>query len=277
MRHRAGRVSPALIPIAIIVFVVTFAAVVRTAADVLSELGIQEKRAHSSILDAIWYGQVNYRLPGGQDVFKAAPPEKRAAFVRAAAAFAKAYVNSDTFRQGYADSREGAKPKPPEAEGSSTSDEAKERKQAIEQARANLKTAKTAQERDMYAQIVKSLEDMDKMMSSQEMQAMMASAGKAQRETEAKEYQADLKKWETDYPKDPNLLVARRLKEFLAMSATVDFQAQTVKKGRVLKFVNPAYEEKPEDWKICFRAGKEAVDAARAVATEWLKELSQKT
>jgi hypothetical protein len=105
------------------------------------------------------------------------------------------------------------------------------------------------------------------------MSSMTASAAKQQREEDMKGHQAALKKWETDYPKDPNVLVARRLKEFLALSASVDFQAETVKKGRMVKFVKPAYEEKSEDWKMCYRAGKEAVDAARAAATEWLKEL----
>ena len=38
-------------------------------------------------------------------------------------------------------------------------------------------------------------------------------------------------------------------------------------------FENAAYEQKPSQWKMCFRAGKEATGAARATAQAWLKEL----
>ena len=36
---------------------------------------------------------------------------------------------------------------------------------------------------------------------------------------------------------------------------------------------NPAYERKPGQWKMCYRAGKEATAAARAAVQAWLKEL----
>ena len=40
-----------------------------------------------------------------------------------------------------------------------------------------------------------------------------------------------------------------------------------------MKFANPAYEQKPTEWKLCFRAGREPVEAAKALATAWLKEI----
>ncbi len=42
---------------------------------------------------------------------------------------------------------------------------------------------------------------------------------------------------------------------------------------RMKKFVNPAYEKKPAEWKMAYRAGKPAVDAARTFAKAWLAEL----
>jgi len=57
------------------------------------------------------------------------------------------------------------------------------------------------------------------------------------------------------------------------VSATVDFNAKVAKSGALMRFADPRYESRPKEWKLCYRAGKEAVDAARAAATEWLKEL----
>lgn len=70
-------------------------------------------------------------------------------------------------------------------------------------------------------------------------------------------------------PSDPNELIKTRLEEFLDISATVDFDAQL--NGRA--FADPAYESKSPQWKLCYRAGKEVVEAAREDAQAWLKEL----
>jgi hypothetical protein len=35
------------------------------------------------------------------------------------------------------------------------------------------------------------------------------------------------------------------------------------------------YENKPVEWKLCYRAGKETVEAARAVASQWLGGLKR--
>ena len=66
-----------------------------------------------------------------------------------------------------------------------------------------------------------------------------------------------------------------RLREFLAESATVDFTAKTAlsKEKRKQTFVNPDYELKSSQWKMMYRAGRPAVDAARAAAQDWLKAL----
>jgi hypothetical protein len=68
-------------------------------------------------------------------------------------------------------------------------------------------------------------------------------------------------------------LIAKRLREFLAVSADVDFAAKLTSKNGKMIFENPSYEQKPGQWKMCFRAGKDATAAARAAAQAWLKEL----
>ena len=80
---------------------------------------------------------------------------------------------------------------------------------------------------------------------------------------------------EKKYPADPKASVVLRLREFLAESATVDFTAKTAlsKEKKRQVFVNPDYELKPLQWKTMYRAGRPAVEAARAAAQDWLKAL----
>ena len=77
--------------------------------------------------------------------------------------------------------------------------------------------------------------------------------------------------WEKMYPADPALVVKRRLQEYLALAATVDFSAQLTGTGKRQKFVNPAYEKKSLKWKAIFRAGKDVNAAVTAFVKEWLK------
>ncbi len=80
-------------------------------------------------------------------------------------------------------------------------------------------------------------------------------------------------KWEKNYPVDPAVLIKRRLEEYLALVATVDFNATLTapdKYGKK-KFVNPEFEKKSEKWKAVFRAGKEVNDVVIAFAKDWLK------
>lgn len=74
---------------------------------------------------------------------------------------------------------------------------------------------------------------------------------------------------EKKYPSDAHELIKQRLKEFLSVSATVDFNAQL--NGSM--FANPEYEAKNGEWKMCYRAGKAVVEVAREEAQAWLKEL----
>jgi hypothetical protein len=70
--------------------------------------------------------------------------------------------------------------------------------------------------------------------------------------------------------------IAGRLQQFLDMSATVDFDAQLRKEGTKMVFVNPEYERKSEDWKKCYRAGKELTGEAQRISREWIEELKVK-
>jgi len=91
----------------------------------------------------------------------------------------------------------------------------------------------------------------------------------------AREYYSEqLAQWKQDYPATGREMVKRRLKEFLAESADVDFDAKLVRRDGKMRFANDTYEsEKSGEWKVCYRAGRPAVEKARAFAKSWLEEL----
>jgi hypothetical protein len=64
-----------------------------------------------------------------------------------------------------------------------------------------------------------------------------------------------------------------RLRRFLDVSRDVVYDAQIVEKQGKKVFADPALEAKPSEWKMCFRAGKPATDAARTFAQRWLNDL----
>jgi hypothetical protein len=94
-----------------------------------------------------------------------------------------------------------------------------------------------------------------------------------QQEEDAKRHQEDLARWNEEFPADPNVVIARRLRRFLEVSGSVDFNAKLEKKDDRMRFAETRYEEKPADWKLYYRAGRPAVTAAQAAVRAWLKEL----
>jgi hypothetical protein len=110
-------------------------------------------------------------------------------------------------------------------------------------------------------------------MNTPEMRQLQLNSIKASREQETKDYEKALAAWQRDFPENPNGAIARRLHEFLDLSATVDFNAKLIPQGSIMLFENSAYQNKPEQWKLCYRAGKEATAAARTAAQAWLKEI----
>ncbi len=79
--------------------------------------------------------------------------------------------------------------------------------------------------------------------------------------------------WEKTYPEDPKIAVKKRLEAYLALVATVDFDATLTEADnyKIKKFTNPAYERKSPEWKALYRAGKDVNQVATAFAKEWLK------
>jgi hypothetical protein len=128
------------------------------------------------------------------------------------------------------------------------------------------------------APVVKQMEDTIEQMSKNPQMATMVKQGAANSAiAEQKDYQDQLVKYAKNYPADSRALIASRLHEFLDLTQDLPFDTKLVAgpNGR-LRFADPKYESKPGNWKMCFRAGKEPVQAARAFATDWLHQIEGK-
>lgn len=247
------------------------------AQNAFSTMGVSEQEAKRSSLDGLVHNYLPFSL--GAKTFKASAPAVRAQLVQGALTWFKAYTETAMFKSEYAKLRESAKPETPKATGTVDSELAKqkaERDKGLAEMKANL--AKMPP--DMRKQMEATIKQMETMYAQQDkdpqMKSMMRQGVEAQRADEDTSYKHRVADFEKKYPADPKVLIAHRLQEFLELSKDVDFSAQLKPVGSKMRFVNPAYESKSGNWKLCYRAGKPAVDAARVFATAWLKQLPVK-
>lgn len=244
-------------------------------ADVFATLGSNETEARLQIFSSFSSGFVT--PAGTAEVFKVATAEGRAAIVRAVIAFARTYSTSADFARRYATFRDDQKPAAPDA-GKSGDQLRAERRRGLEAGIANAKKmAKEmpAMKKDMdqlAAVLKKQLAELGK---DRTLNKQVDETLKQANQGLAAEYKTKVMAWEKKYPADPKAIVVLRLREFLAESATVDFSAKAAlsKEKKKQLFVNPEHELKPLQWKMMYRAGKPAVEAARAAAQEWLNSL----
>ena len=247
------------------------------AQNALTTLGIKETDARQQMVWALSDGHVPWY--GAAKVFKAADAATRAKLVQSAMAWAKACVQSASFKADYDKQREADKPAPLQPKGSVEEEMAKqraERRKGVEDMKKNLEQTTPEMRKSMEATF-KQIEDQNsKMEADPRMTAMIRQSMEMQRVNEEKAYQERIKAHEKRFPADPKILIVQRLQQFLEVTKDVDFNAKLVPSGKKMKFQDPRCEGKSENWKLCFRAGKEAVEAARAFATSWLKEIQSK-
>lgn len=241
------------------------------AASLPGELGLKEEQARQSFVSALVSGQVpvhEVRKP-----MQVAPPALRATLTRGVLEWAKAYSESAEFAAAYAEVRSQAMPEAPAPRGTVEEEIARERakmEQQIEEARQMLASLPAEQRPAMEEGIQNMIASMKQMYDDPEMRPLQVQMIEANRAEEQQRYQEAMEKWKEAYPEDPRSLITRRLQEFLEVSAEVDFNAKLVEDEGKMRFVEEEYEQKPGEWKLCYRAGKEAVAAAREFASAWL-------
>lgn len=239
----------------------------------LPKIGVTEASARTEVLRSIEGGYVNYGVAAG--AFRAVTGAARAALAEATIAWARAYTSSPAFKKAYAEHRMTVKPQPPAFDGTPDEELAKQKAEQEENAAEMKKTiaAMPPDQRKMMEEAIKASADAMAQMDTPEMRKMQLDGIRMQRESQMASYEADLQKWEQDYPEKPEPLIARRLQAFLDASASVDFDAKVEPRDGKLRFVNPAYEGKDAYWKLSYRAGRETVAAARTAAQAWLDAL----
>ncbi|HSL20564.1 MAG TPA: hypothetical protein VK886_03450 [Vicinamibacterales bacterium] len=242
----------------------------RQGAGILQQLSIDDSQAQDSFFNALWSG--SRWIPGGQHVFKAAGPEEKAAIVRAVGTLVKAYTRTPAFRNRYAEYWERNKPQPDKPPPSLDAQN-KEMDEALRKMEESIKTMPPEMQEEMKQTVAALKAQQEASRKDPQVRAMLERGAKMQQEQSAARLKEELRAYEAEHPRNIDALIAKRLKDFLDVSASVDYNARLVKQGNVMRFASPDLENKPDEWKLCFRAGKQATDAARAFAMEWLKEL----
>ena len=245
-------------------------------ADIFAQLGIPVKSAEQAAVTIISNGIHNPGLPGA--AFKLLPPSVRAEVATAGVAWLKTYTKTPQFKAQYDNLRQTHKPQPPEFDGT-PEDELKraddEQKLQAEESKRAIASLPEEQRRALEQALAASAAAMAK-MNTPEQRALRLDEIRAARAGRTREYEQAVVNWQREYPDDPSPAIARRLREFLAVSADVDFDAvvKPTEDGSRRRFENPAYEAKSAPWKLCYRAGREATAAARSAVTAWLRELA---
>ena len=239
----------------------------------LAQLGISEGRAREAVFDSFLTDTLS--VAGNNEVFKAASASGRVALVNFALTLARAFAESDDFRRRYADHREANGPDPLPPIPSADEILAKQRagfEQQVEQMR-KLFDQITPEQR---ATLEEGWKDMRRQLTEMETgprRAELDTALRKQYSALSLQREIDMKELDAIWPPDHRTLVANRLRRFLDVSKDVAYEARLIEKNGKRVFADPALEARPKEWKMCFRAGKPATEAARSFARKWLNDL----
>lgn len=248
------------------------------AQDSMSDFGLNVTDLENRVVDALVKGYV----PASPDkkVFKSAPAPAQAAFVRNTLNWLKAYTESDAFRTGYAEQRAAARPAAPAA---MTADEKyaaflAEQRASLEKTRREVAQLPPDIQQQMQGVLEQMAAEIEKNAKDQNMAASIKQGYADENVMEQQNYQEQLTAWEKEYPEDPRVMLAARLRQFMTVSAEVAFEAEVAPdaQGNTMKFVDPRYEAQTKTWKLCYRAGREPVQAARAFVAEWLDQIEKR-
>ncbi len=240
-----------------------------------NQLGISETRAIENIRQSFLEG---YLYSYGASSAKNVASGDRAAIALDVLNYTKSYVNSSAFIKAYEDARVAAtpvKPLPPKTKEEIQKGKIAELDKTIAEGEKSLKT--------LPKDLIEPFKEVQQMLKDQkqdyenpdsEMLALLVTSENYMYANATTKYEQQLQQWQKDYPADHKKMVKDRLETFLKLTADVDFNAALKEEYRVKKFVNAAYEKKPDEWKMAYRAGRPAVEAARTFAKAWLAELN---
>jgi hypothetical protein len=240
----------------------------------LQLIGLNKTKAGDKIKNSLLYGYLDRY--GLQSARKIAVGD-RAGVTKDLLVYAKSYTNSEAFATAYASHKELAlpqAPKPGRTIDQIRAEYIKTTKEGIassEKALANMPAEYHKSMQEGIDALKKQLEEYEKPES--ELMKILADGEKQQFEWATKDYQSKLQEWEKSYPENARLYVKMQLQKMLDKVKSVDFNAALREERGLKKFVNPAYESKPAEWKIAFRAGKEVVETTIPFVQQWIAEI----
>lgn len=275
--HRAkGWIFALSIPAMILLFSIFSFTAKKYTTDIWNQLGLTQEKGVECIKQSFLQGYLySYGARSAKNILAG----EKAAVTKDLLTYTKQYVASNEFKKEYEKSRQGTKPMEPWRKTAKTKEDIrKERIAEVEKSIADIQKAMptyTAEVKKAMELLLESQKNTlkDYKDPNSEMIEMMAEGEKLSVENDWKNYNEQLKKWEDEYPVNPNEFIKRRLQQYLDIEATVDFSATVKEVNGKKKFVNTTYEYKPADWKKVYRAGKEVNDVVKPFVTSWVKEL----
>lgn len=269
------RISVAsLIGITCSLFLMSFSNFSKRTEDLWKQLGITELQGNERMRNSFFNGYLEHY---GMNAIKAIPVTDRAAISIDLLEYCKKYVSSAAFKEAYAKERENTKPVAPVKNIKSLENIRKDQITEMEKAAKNSEeTIKQMPDMekvmrptiDLFKQTIKQYKDPKNPM----IEAMYQN-GIREYEERVSRHEDDLKKWELNYPVKFETKLKGYLEKYLSLAGTVDFSAKLEDKFGKKRFVDPKFEGKSADWKMMFRAGKEAQSAAVPFIGQWIKEL----
>lgn len=242
---------------------------------ILTQLKLSEDDAERTIFSNL--SGPSFYIQGAAGLKQIAKGE-RPSTALIAAGYIKEQTSSKEFINRYNEYREMRKPTAPEKPQPMSEMKEQYRKQIEEsivntdkmiQQLPDMKAAFEESKKSMQQQLAE-LDNPDNPMFNADMEKMMMDGYNQQMEI----YNQNVAEWEEKYPvNNPKKMVKKWLNNFLENSNDIDFSAETKEVNKKIVFVKESYERKPYMWKLCFRAGKETVEASRTFAQTWLNEL----
>lgn len=243
--------------------------------DVWVQLGMKKERGMEGIRNSFLNGYLHYY--GARNI-KNIATGNRVEVANDLLVAVKEYIGSDDFKAEYEKARQQAKPQEPTGKIRSKEEIRKEKiaeaEKGIKETEESIKKATPEVAAtlkgviEMFQGYIEQYKDPNNQMID-----LFWQGEKQTVEMALKKYKEDMAKWQTRFPEDSRQMIKNRLKQFIDIAATVDFNAQLKDAYGLKKFVNPAHERKSAEWKQMFRAGKDVTETAKKFAEKWLAEL----
>jgi len=247
---------------------------------VVAQLGLTETAARQYLMKEITApasDRSSDLVIAGTRGFLKLPAAARGPAATGLFAWAKAYVSTPAFNTAYQTFRNEQRPGERTYERT-VKDEVRKQLDDLLVGAQRLREMAASQPAAQRPQMIKAAEGYEAQAQDPKYIKSLEDALQSQRDLENADARARIAKLDAQFPAYPKVLFARRLREFLDITADVNFAARTISlTGGVdgVELVDAADRKRHWIWQEAVIVGREATTAARAAAEAWLKELGR--